>query len=468
MGRLERGDDPLELRAKLEGVERLLVGHGDVVHAAAILEPGMFGTDARVVEAGGDGMALEDLPVIVLEEIGAIAVQHAGPSAGHRGGMTVRDIEAVAAGFDPIDRDRWLIEEGMEQAHRVRAAADAGDERVGQPPFPLQHLLACLAPDHRLEVAHHGGIGMRARHRADDVEGVVHVGDPVAKRVVHGVLQRARTRRDRTDLGAEKFHAKHVRPLPLDVGRAHVDDARKAEARRDRRHRDAMLSGAGLGDDPRLAHAAGDLDLAEAVVDLVRPGVVQLVALEVDLGAAELAGKTLGEIERARAAGVMGEKIVKLGLEGGIGLGLGISAFEIEDERHQRLGDVASAIEAEMAALVGPGAIGVERIVLVARAHDAFALCCSPALLAARMKQVTRSGSFSPGARSTPEDTSTSAAPVMAMAAATVSGVRPPDSANGAPKPCSACQSKATPLPPGSSAAASALASNKMPSATAA
>ena len=137
-----------------------------------------------------------------------------------------------------------------------------------------------------------------------------------------------------------------------------------------------MLAGAGLGDDARLAHAAGELNLAEAVVDLVRAGVVQLVALEVDLGAAEMLGQPLGEIERARAAAVMGEKIGEFRMEGRIGLGFGVGAFEIEDQRHQRLGDVASAIEAEMAALVGAGAIGVERIGLGARAHDALALVC--------------------------------------------------------------------------------------------
>ncbi len=48
-----------------------------------------------------------------------------------------------------------------------------------------------------------------------------------------------------------------------------------------------MLAGAGLGDDARLAHAPGEQDLAEHVVDLVRAGVIELVALEIDLRAAE-------------------------------------------------------------------------------------------------------------------------------------------------------------------------------------
>ena len=109
------------------------------------------------------------------------------------------------------------------------------------------------------------------------------------------------------DLGAEHLHAEDVRLLPLDVDGAHVDDAVEAEAGAERRGRDAVLAGAGLGDDALLAHAPGQQDLAEHVVHLVRAGVVQLVALEVDLGAAEMLGQALGEIERARPADIMGQ-----------------------------------------------------------------------------------------------------------------------------------------------------------------
>ena len=85
-----------------------------------------------------------------------------------------------------------------------------------------------------------------------------------------------------THLRAEQLHAEDVRLLPLDVDRAHVDDAVEAEQRAGRRRRDAMLARAGLGDDARLAHAPRQQDLAEHIVDLVRAGVVQLLALEVD------------------------------------------------------------------------------------------------------------------------------------------------------------------------------------------
>ena len=43
-----------------------------------------------------------------------------------------------------------------------------------------------------------------------------------------------------------------------------------------------VLSGAGLGDDPPLAHPLGQQRLPEGVVDLVGPGVVEVLALEID------------------------------------------------------------------------------------------------------------------------------------------------------------------------------------------
>ena len=76
--------------------------------------------------------------------------------------------------------------------------------------------------------------------------------------------------------------------LPLDVLRAHVHHAFEAKARRNGGRGHAVLAGAGLGDDARLAHAPGEQRLADGVVDLVRAGVVQVLALEADLRAAHV------------------------------------------------------------------------------------------------------------------------------------------------------------------------------------
>ena len=206
----------------------------------------------------------------------------------------------------------------MEQAHRVGAAADAGDQRIRQTAFGLLHLLARLVADDALEIAHHHRIGMRARDRADAIERVLDIRDPVAQRLVHRVLERLGAGLHRTHFRAQHLHAEHIRLLPLDIDRAHVDDARQAEARAQRRGRNAMHAGAGLGDDARLAHAARQHDLAEHVVHLVRAGVIELLALEIDFRAAEMLRHALGEIERRRPPDIMLQIAVHLFLEGRI------------------------------------------------------------------------------------------------------------------------------------------------------
>jgi hypothetical protein len=248
----------------------------------------------------------------------------------------------------------------------VRSAAHRGDQHVGRAALGLEHLRARFGADDALEIAHELGIGMRARGGADDVEGVVDVGDPVAQRLVHGVLERLRAADDRVHFGAEQLHAEDVGLLPLDVLGAHEDGAGQAEARGDRGRGDAVLAGAGLGDDPRLAHADGEQDLADAVVDLVCAGVVELFALEVDFRAfsggcagAEMLGQALGEIERAGPPDVVLQQVVELCAEFRIVPRRPVFPFEVEDQRHQRLGHVASAELAEMAVFVGQVAQGV-------------------------------------------------------------------------------------------------------------
>ena len=127
------------------------------------------------------------------------------------------------------------------------------------------------------------------------------VRDPVADRLARRLLQRPRAELDRAHLGAEQAHPLDVGPLAAHVLGAHVDDALEAEARADGRGRDAVLAGAGLGDDPPLAEPPREHRLAERVVQLVRAGVQEVLALEVE---ALAGGEALGERQRRRPAGV--------------------------------------------------------------------------------------------------------------------------------------------------------------------
>src|SRR5579859_1926752 len=135
-----------------------------------------------------------------------------------------------------------------------------------------------------------------------------------------------------------------------------------------------------------------------------------------------------GKIERRRPAHIAREIAVHLSLEFRIGLGLRVGALKPEDQRHQRLGDKAAAIDAEMPALVGAGA---ERIWplhghALLTMSDAPSCSDSSAARATRTNSRILSGSFTPGARSTPDDTSTPGARVMRSASATLPASSPP------------------------------------------
>ena len=78
-------------------------------------------------------------------------------------------------------------------------------QRIRQPPGLGQDLLARLAPDDRLEIAHHGRVGMRAERRAQQVVGVAHIGHPVADGLVDGVFQGAAAAFHRAHLGAQQL-----------------------------------------------------------------------------------------------------------------------------------------------------------------------------------------------------------------------------------------------------------------------
>ena len=303
--------------------------------------------DARVVESGGDGVCVDDVAVGGLKEHRLGAVQHAEASAVYARGVFAR-CKPLASGLDADELDGRIVDEAGEESDGVRAAAYARDGLVRQAAKLLEALAASLLADYALEVAHHLGVRGGTRHRADHIERVVAVRHPVAKSLVHRVLERRAALGDGVDLSAEHLHALDVRGLALDVEGAHVDLAVEAEERCDRGRGDAVHSGAGLGYQAALAHAAGEEGLSDGVVHLVGACVVQVLALEVDARAAEVVGEALGTGERTLPADVVAKYVRKLLCERGICLGGLVGELELLQGSHERFRNVLSAVYSVM------------------------------------------------------------------------------------------------------------------------
>ncbi len=140
-------------------------------------------------------------------------------------------------------------------------------------------------------------------------------------------------------------------------------------------------------------------------------------------------GQPLGEIERRRAADVMGVQRGDLGREGRVGLGGLVGLLELEDQRHQGFGDEAAAVDCRNGrarrARCGRSSAGPACSRRSDPSEDA------PPRAPARTKAAMRSGSLTPGALSTPDDTSTAGARVMRSASPTLWGPSPPESMKG-------------------------------------
>ena len=142
---------------------------------------------------------------------------------------------------------------------------------------------------------------------------------PDAKGFVGRILERLRAARYCVHLRAEQTHHLDVERLTLDVARAHVDVDRQAELRADGRRRDAVLTRAGLGEQPAFTHAPREQRLADGIVDLMRAGVIGIFALHQQRHGRDVARVSLAAVERRWAADEIAEHGLVLVPESGIG-----------------------------------------------------------------------------------------------------------------------------------------------------
>ena len=108
-----------------------------------------------------------------------------------------------------------------------------------------------------------------------------------------------------------------------------------------------MLPRAGLRDQPRLPHLLRQQGLAQHVVDLVGPGVVQILPFQVDLRAAQLLRQPPGVIQPGGPSGVFVQQLRELCVEGRVLLVKVIRLFQFDHRVHQRLRDILPAVDAE-------------------------------------------------------------------------------------------------------------------------
>ena len=137
-----------------------------------------------------------------------------------------------------------------------------------------------------------------------------------------------------------------------------------------------MLTGTGLGDDAGFAHLAlHQQRLAQGIVDLVRPGMSQILALKIDLRAAQMITQPLGIGNRGRATDKGALEVSQLFHKRFVIARLEVSFFQLIERAHQCFRHKLAAIGAKVTALIGVGTI-VDSWICCCFSHE-MSLDCS-------------------------------------------------------------------------------------------
>ena len=120
-----------------------------------------------------------------------------------------------------------------------------------------------------------------------------------------------------------------------------------------------VLARASFRDDAGLAHALRQQNLADGVVDFMRAGVEQILALEINLRAAQFAREAFGVIQ-GRGASAKFAEIIPQFAAGILGRFSGAEIFLLQllQRVHQSLRYITASVRAEMSLHVRHGRTG--------------------------------------------------------------------------------------------------------------
>src|SRR5918996_4821617 len=104
-------------------------------------------------------MRLTNLSGFVLEHIALASMEHADFAAQY-GSRVFSAANSLARRLDPQHSNFLILDEWVEQSHRITPAADTSNQKVGQSSLFRQNLSPRLMTDDRLEVANHHRIRM--------------------------------------------------------------------------------------------------------------------------------------------------------------------------------------------------------------------------------------------------------------------------------------------------------------------
>ena len=165
---------------------------------------------------------------------------------------------------------------------------------------------------------------------------------PVADCLIGGIFEGFVAAGHGTNPRPQHLHLLYVEVLTGNIGLTHIDYAGHIHQGAYGGCGHTVLSGSGFGDDPFLAHATGQQNLPQSIVDFMGTGMVQVFTFEVN-SSPVFFGETFGVVERGWTSDVITEQIIQLFLEAGVSHHLQVVFAQIFDSRIQDLWNVCPA-----------------------------------------------------------------------------------------------------------------------------
>ncbi len=348
MAAFQRRDDALNAATLVEGFKRLGIGNAHVFSPARILQPCMLRANTGIIQTRGNRMGFNNLPIIALQQVGTVTMQHAWRASAQRCSM-LASFNALARSFHAHQLHAIHVQVGMENTHGVRSATHTGQHIIRLLAHHGRHLLNAFATNHALEVTNQHGVWVWTRHGANNVKRVFHVRNPVAHGFVQRIFQGFGARSDRNNLGTQQLHAKHVLCLPGHIFLTHIHHTLHAITRSHSGRGHTVLARTCFRNYAGLAHALGEHGLPNAVVHFVGTCVVQVFPLEVNLCTTDQIRPALGVINGAGATHKMFQFTFKLRQKFGVVLVMGVHTFQFFQGVNQGFRHKSTAVGAEMA-----------------------------------------------------------------------------------------------------------------------
>ena len=280
MSRLNGRYDAFHARQFVACTQRLVVVDAEHLCTPHLCHVAVHRTYAGIVQACTNRKGFLNLAIIVLHHEHLSTMQDARCSA-VQGCRSVVGFPAMTARFGQHYFHAFVVVIVVDGACGIATATDACHEIIGVVAarlllqLPLQFL-----GDNALHTSNQIGIRMRSHRRTDDIECVGWMAAPVANGLATGIGECHIACSHGMHRGSEHSHTLHVGVLAFDICGTHENFAMHAHQRTNGSRCHAMLAGTSLGDDARLSHTTCQQNLSDSVVDLVRTGVVQVLALQ--------------------------------------------------------------------------------------------------------------------------------------------------------------------------------------------